>query len=107
MPIIAVALNGWFGMIGLPHFDGVLALKNIAGRLLLSVMPGSWLGAEGSAFGNSHFSFGRDEHVLQSLDPSRVYGVMATPTFWIGALAGLALIAGAVYFRQRRIETSV
>jgi ABC-2 type transport system permease protein len=106
VPIVAVALNGWFGMIGLPHFDGVLALKNIAGRLLLSIMPGSWLSADGSTFG-TRLSFGHDEHVLQSLDPSRVYGVMATPTFWIGAIAGLALIAAAVYFRQRRIETAV
>lgn len=106
LPIVAVVLNAWFGWLGLPHVGGEIALKTVVGRLLLSVMPGSWINAGGSGFGARHFSFGDDEHVLTSFDPSHVYGVLATPNLWIGIIAGAALIAGAIWFRQRRIETA-
>jgi ABC-2 type transport system permease protein len=69
-------------------------------------MPGSWISAGGSGFGARHFSFGDDEHVLTSFDPGHVYGLLATPNLWIGVVAGAALIAAAIWFRQRRIETS-
>jgi len=105
LPIVAVALNGWFGMLGLPHVGGEVALKSIVGRLLLSVMPGAWLSADGG-LGARRFSFGADEHVLTMFDPSRIYALFASPNLWIGAVAGLALIAGAIWFRQRRIETA-
>jgi ABC-2 type transport system permease protein len=105
LPIVAVALNGWFGMLGLPHVGGEVALKSIVGRLLLSVMPGAWLSADGG-LGAQRFSFGADEHVLTMFDPSRIYALFASPNLWIGAVAGLALIAGAIWFRQRRIETA-
>jgi len=106
LPIVAVALNGWFGMLGLPHIGGEIALKSVVGRLLLSVMPGSWLSAQGGGFAGRHFSFGNDEHVLTSLDPSNVYGLMATPNLWLGVVAGAALIVAAIWYRQRRIETA-
>jgi ABC-2 type transport system permease protein len=106
LPIVAVVLNTWFGWLGLPHVGGEIALKTVVGRLLLSVMPGSWISAGGSGFGARHFSFGDDEHVLTSFDPGHVYGLLATPNLWIGVVAGAALIAAAIWFRQRRIETS-
>jgi ABC-2 type transport system permease protein len=105
LPILAVAINGWFGMLGLPHVGGEFALKSIVGRLLLSVMPGAWLSVNGG-LGGQRFSFGADEHVLTMFDPSRIYALFASPNLWIGAVAGLALIAGAIWFRQRRIETA-
>ena len=108
LPIVAVALNGWFGVLGLPHIGGEIALKNVVGRLLLSVMPGSWLSADGMSFGGRRISFGMDDdHVLSTFDPSQVYALTATPGLWIGVVAGIALIVGAIWFRQRRIETSV
>lgn len=106
LPILAVAINGWFGMLGLPHVGGEIALKSVVGRLLLSVMPGAWISTNGG-IGGERFSFGADEHVLTMFDPSRVYTLFATPNLWIGAVAGLALIAGAIWFRQRRIETAI
>jgi ABC-2 type transport system permease protein len=106
LPIVAVVLNTWFGWLGLPHFGGEIALKTVVGRLLLSAMPGSWISAGGSGFGARHFSFGDDEHVLTTFDPSHVYGLLATPNLWLGVLAGAALIAGAIWYRQRRIEAS-
>ena len=108
LPIVVVALNGWFGVLGLPHVGGEIALKNVVGRLLLSVMPGSWLTSDGVSLGGHHMTFGMDdEHVLSSFDPSRIYGITATTGMWIGIAAGIALIAAAIWFRGRRIETSV
>jgi ABC-2 type transport system permease protein len=107
VPIVAVALNGWFGLLGLPHVDAKMALTNVVGRLLLSVMPGSWLNAEGSTVTGAHFTFGKDDHVLTSFDPANVYGIATTPTFWIGIVAGTVLIVLAIHYRQRRIETSI
>lgn len=108
LPIVVVALNGWFGVLGLPHVGGEIALKSVVGRLLLSVMPGSWLSADGMSFGGRRISFGMDDdHVLSTFDPGQVYALTATPGLWIGVVAGVALIIGAIWFRQRRIETSV
>jgi ABC-2 type transport system permease protein len=70
-------------------------------------MPGSWIGANGGGVLGNHIRLGiENDHVVSSFDPSRVYGLLAEPNIWIGAVAGLALLAGAVYFRQRRIETA-
>ncbi len=106
LPIVAVAVNGWFSMLGLPHVGGEVALKSVVGRLLLSVMPGSWIGNGAGMFGAHRFSFGDDEHVLTIFDPGRVYALLATPGLWLGVVAGLALIAAAIWSRQRRIETA-
>jgi ABC-2 type transport system permease protein len=107
LPILALFANWWFGLLGGPHISGDLHLASILGRLLFSVMPGSWmndkLGVEGP---KGWFNPGGD-HVIGSFDPSHLYGVMATPDLWIGVVAGLALLAGAIWFRRRRIETNV
>jgi len=107
IPLIAVIINAWLGQLGAPHFDGDFRLATVLARLLFSIMPGSYLGAPGAGVRGSHISWKlEDDHVVSSLDPSRLYGLMAEPNLWIGAIAGLALIAAAIWFRQRRIETS-
>jgi ABC-2 type transport system permease protein len=84
-----------------------LHLAGIMGRLLFSILPGSWMKAEGSTVLGSHISQSLNpEHVVSTFDPSKVYGLLAEPNLWIGAVAGLALLAGAIYYRQRRIETA-
>jgi len=70
-------------------------------------MPGSWIGSGGASILSRHTGFDLDDnHVLSSFDPSNVYSVLAEPNLWIGVVAGLALIAAAIWFRQRRIETA-
>ena len=108
LPVVALIANAWLGALGAPHFDGNLFLAGILGRLLFSVMPGSWKGADGVSVGNEHVSFNmNDDHVVSALDPSHIYGLLATPNLWIGVLAGLVLLFGAVQMRKRRVETSV
>ena len=107
LPFIAIILNWWLGKLGAPHVSGDLNLAAILGRLLLSIMPGSWISANGSMINNARVSFAVDDrHVLTSLDPSQIYPLLAQPNLWIGVVAGVALLAAAIWCRQRRIETA-
>jgi ABC-2 type transport system permease protein len=108
LPVVALIANAWLGALGAPHFGGNLHLASILGRLLFSVMPGSWAGADGISIGNEHVTFNmNDDHIISSLDPSHIYGLLATPNLWIGVVGGLVLLACAVQLRRRRVETSV
>ncbi|NCT68056.1 MAG: hypothetical protein GXC76_10500 [Rhodanobacteraceae bacterium] len=107
LPVVAVLINGWFSMLGLPHVEGAVALKQVVGRLLLSIAPASWIG-NGTMIGGTRMRFNLDDaHVLSSFDAQNVYGLLTTANLWIGVAAGLALLAAAVWARGRRIETSV
>lgn len=108
LPVLALIANWWVGLLGGPHISGDLHLASMLGRLLFSVMPGSWLGSNGVSVGNMHTSLGIDDnHVIASLDPSRIVGLLATPNLWVGVIAGFALLGGAIWLRGRRIETAV
>jgi ABC-2 type transport system permease protein len=100
-------LNWWLGKLGAPHIPDDAHLATILGRLLFSIAPVSWMKAEGSGVLGNHISQSLNpDHIVSSFDPSNVYGIFAEPNIWIGAVAGLALLAGAIYYRQRRIETA-
>jgi len=43
--------------------------------------------------------------LLDSLDLAYHYSALASPSLWIGAAAGAAMIAGAVWFRRWRDES--
>jgi ABC-2 type transport system permease protein len=106
LPLLVWVANWWVGLLGGPHFSGDLRLGSILGRLLLSVMPGSWISVSGlgstKAWLGAHG--GPD---IQTLDLASAYGLFATANLWIGVAAGLALLAGAIWLRGRRIEVNV
>jgi ABC-2 type transport system permease protein len=107
IPLVVLMLNGLFGILGAPHIPNDAHLAAILGRLLFSIFPGSWIKAEGAGVIAPHISQSLDpNHIVSAFNPSNVYGVLAEPNLWIGAVAGLALLAGAIYYRQRRIETA-
>lgn len=102
LPMIALMANWWIGLLGGPHISGDLHLASILGRLLFSAMPGSWMSTK---FGASGINF-PNEDVIGNLGMAQMYGVFGTANLWIGVVAGLALLAAAVWLRGRRIETS-
>ncbi|HEX5123183.1 MAG TPA: hypothetical protein VFV97_08035 [Rhodanobacteraceae bacterium] len=107
IPLVVLMLNGLFGMLGAPHIPDNVHLAAILGRLLFSIFPGSWIKAEGTGVIQAHISQSLDpNNIVAAFDPSNVYGLFAEPNLWIGVVAGLALLAGAIYYRQRRIETA-
>jgi ABC-2 type transport system permease protein len=75
-------------------------------RLLGSVLPGSWFIFDQSARQAMEQAdrgdFPPASHMAQFFNEA--YLSLASPTMWIGAAAGVAMIAGAVYLRRWREE---
>jgi ABC-2 type transport system permease protein len=105
IPFFAFIANSWIGLMGLPSLSKEFMFQEVISRLLFGIMPGWWLD---DGHGGRHLfkeSF-RGNDVLASFDPGVVYGILATPGIWIGAVAGIALITAAIWLRRTRIETS-
>jgi ABC-2 type transport system permease protein len=88
--------------------------KNIVGRILFGVVPGGWFDLEGngtiktlSTGDNVNIAFDRFDMVNSLLSWNRILGALTSAELWIGAAAGAALIVAAIWFRRRRVETSV
>ncbi len=105
VPLFAFIANSWIGMMGLPSFSRRFMLEELIGRLLFGIFPGQWLNDKNPAFIDPEHAFERG-NMLSLLDPSNVYGLLATPGIWIGAAAGIAMSAAAVWLCRSRIETS-
>jgi ABC-2 type transport system permease protein len=105
VPLFAWIANGWIGMMGLPSFNRDFLFKEVIARLLFGIFPGWWLDQD---MGERRVirEFMRGDDVVATFDPSNVYGMLATPGIWIGAVAGIAFIAAAIWLRRSRIETS-
>ena len=72
--------------------------QNVAGRILVSLVPDSWIWL---ADDNIIRGFERNGPV-SVLDWKLIGTVLASPSIWIGAAAGAGMIAGATWFRRRR-----
>jgi len=107
IPLLAIFANWWVGLLGGPNFGADLHLATVLGRLLLSVMPGSWINGSLDVAGRKAWFGAEGGSLLESLAPGHLVGVLEGPNVWIGVVAGLALLAAAVWFRRRRIETNV
>ena len=110
-PILVIVLNGWIGAMGLPHLDNKFLSSEVAGRVIFSIIPGSWLGDKDvlSKIGQMADSTTDldGSALLTALHPSYTYHVFTTPEMWIGIVAGVLMIAAAIWMRRRRIESSV
>ncbi|MEP7186509.1 MAG: hypothetical protein ABI767_11795 [Rhodanobacter sp.] len=101
LPVASGLIISWFGIMGIFNLPTMWFWKNIVQRALFSIFP------TGSMFGNfSHSSL--DVSGGQGLDfmnLSSTYQLLASPNLWIGAVVGLALLAGAVWFRRWRDDS--
>ena len=108
LPIVAGVLNSWVGLMNHLSMSGQWFWRNVVGRLLLSLFPGSWMDADALRDGIRDIDSGM--HVgVSGISPTLTLEVMgralATPNMLIGIAAGAAMIAAAVYFRRQRIES--
>jgi ABC-2 type transport system permease protein len=94
LPVAVGTMLSWSNLMGGPFMGNGWYWKDVVGRILLSVVPGSWLGTSDYQYVSSGG--------LDVLNLGNAYGVMTTPGFWIGAVAGLALLAGAIWLRRWR-----
>ncbi|WP_114241252.1 hypothetical protein [Dyella sp. C9] len=105
VPAVIGLLVSWFGIMGLFNLPTAWFWKNIVQRALLSVFPGSSLVYDDGSL-TAGADFGDDGHdPLAVLSPMHTYGLLASPNLWIGVLAGVVLLAGAVWFRRMRDDS--
>ena len=102
VPLIVGVLNLWVGLLGLPHIGETFYWRDLFGRALFSVVPGSWVAPQ---VGGAGFTAHHGEMVTQGLLSFEAMGrALGTPDMWIGAAVGVALIAASIWFRRWRDE---
>lgn len=70
-------------------------------RGLLSVVPGAWFPTiEGAV--NPKAEINTPDELAGAIDLARSWNAFATVDLWVGAIIGVALIAGAIYLRRWR-----
>ncbi|MEO8671338.1 MAG: hypothetical protein ABI411_08500 [Tahibacter sp.] len=84
------------------HIPDSAFWKYVVARLLTSVMPGSWVDL--SVF-NGPRNFNGPADVMGLLGMDRIGQVLSGPNLWIGVLAGVGMIAGAVWLRRWRDDS--
>jgi ABC-2 type transport system permease protein len=99
LPVGVGLLVTWFGIMGLFNLPTTWFWKNVVQRALLSVFPGtgSIFDTDGNSMAHVSGNPGRD-----FLDLANTWHLVATPDLWIGVVAGVALLAGAIWFRRWR-----
>ncbi|MET0504735.1 MAG: hypothetical protein ABWZ85_05360 [Luteibacter sp.] len=102
LPLGAGVIVSWFGLMGAAGLESGWFWKNVVGRLLGSLVPGGWVGSSSKLVVPGHND---PAALLDSLDLAYHYSAMASPSLWIGAAAGVAMIAGAIWFRRWRDDS--
>jgi len=96
IPLFAGIFVFWFDIMDLFNLDTAWFWQHIVLRALTSVFPGLWMSATSGIHVNGPEDFDR----LLSLQ--QMYSVFASPQIWIGAIAGIAMLFGAVRLRRWR-----
>jgi ABC-2 type transport system permease protein len=103
MPLLVGVLVIWSNHLFNLDIDGLWFFEHIVGHLLLGVAPGCWLLFERAGLqitvpdDGQHIGFG--DVFTQS------WATLAMPAVWIGAVAGIAMLAAAIWLRRRRDES--
>lgn len=100
-PVITTLLLVWAQKALMFSVDALWFASHITNRILLGVVPGSWL-----AFARDSISIGHQPRQLPLPHDIFVasWSTLGGVSVWIGAAAGVAMIAVAVYMRRHREE---
>jgi ABC-2 type transport system permease protein len=99
-PIITTLLLVWAQKILHFDLDALWFASHITSRILLGVVPGSWIGFERPAFQLQEEGI---TPITQTIFDAS-WSTLGSASVWIGAAAGVAMIAVAIYTRRRREE---
>ena len=101
IPVMAGIFISWFDVMNAVDLDSGWFWRNVVARALGGVFPGTWIDVANT-------------DVLQLKRPGdmihqgallkTMYSVLATPQAWIGAAAGVAMIAASIRMRRWREE---
>ena len=101
LPVATGLIISWFGLMGIFNLSASWFWTNVVQRSLLSLFPtGNMFGHGGPS--SVEMSSGQG---LDFMNLSNTYQLLASPNLWIGALVGLVLLAGAVWFRRWRDDS--
>ena len=97
IPVFAGVFISWFDLMNVFDLRSSWFWKNVVLHLLGGVFPGTWVSVmDMNMTSLRHFP---DINVIRSM-----YSVLATPQLWVGAAAGIVMIAAAVRLRRWRDE---
>jgi ABC-2 type transport system permease protein len=96
IPVFAGIFVTWFVLMHLFDLEAGWFWKYIVARALLSVAPGSWLDATSMRRFEGLDALGTFAAVRNT------YSTLLTPQLWVGAIAGAAMIFGAIRLRRWR-----
>lgn len=100
IPVAIGIMISWFNLMGSAGLKNTWYWREIMARALFSVFPGGWLRDAAS----NHL--GEDpQSISDFFTIPHSYEVLATPDIWIGAVIGIAMLAGAIWFRRWRDDS--
>ncbi len=95
IPVFAGVFISWFDLMNLFNLDSSWFWKNVVAHLLGGVFPGTW-------FTVMDLEGVKPSHLDHLAVLKAMYSVLASPQLWIGAGAGIAMIAAATRLRRWR-----
>lgn len=105
LPVFAGVLVSWFDVMKLFGLKAGWFWQHVVGRVLLGTFPGMdmvYRSADDPALQN--FNPDGPQDIVALFSAQNAWASFATIDLWVGAAAGAAMIAGAVYFRRSRDE---
>ncbi len=103
IPVVSGVAVWWIDLMSQLSLPRTWFWQHIVGRLLLSIFPGSWMNNSTiRVLAHSHNGNVDVLGAILSLDSLRT--LLGSADLWVGAAAGVAMIAASIYFRGRRTE---
>lgn len=99
VPVIAGILLSWFDALSSLSIPDTWYWKEVFARGLFSIFPWTFDAAGAFRFG---MEFSKDSTPSDVVSLKSLWLVLTMMKTWLGAAAGIAMLAGAVYFRRYR-----
>lgn len=100
-------LGAWIAVTWLGLIAGKVPYSDAMGPMIARILGGTWQG--GWLFSSADVSPALvmgGETSLTTLHLANLGKVLTMPSMWVGAIAGIAMVALAIWLRGRRIETN-
>ncbi|NII10524.1 hypothetical protein [Oleiagrimonas sp. C23AA] len=101
VPVGAGIIVSWFSLMGVFNLSSTWFWQHIVARMLLSVFPGGWMAYDPSIFQHTESPMA----LYDSLSLGHMYASLVQPEFWVGAIAGIAMITLAIFMRGHRDDS--
>ncbi|PIV36598.1 MAG: hypothetical protein COS34_01235 [Lysobacterales bacterium CG02_land_8_20_14_3_00_62_12] len=99
VPVLTGLLLAWFDMLTKLRIPDSWYWTHIFSRGLFSVFPYSWSPGRTFSFG---YQFDHGHSPADLISWTSISDLLGGPNLWLGALAGMAMLVGAIYLRRYR-----